>query len=310
MELRQLRNFVAIAEELHFSRAAKRQHVVQSTLSQQLHSLESGLGVRLLDRDTHYVELTPAGQVLLVNARQILADVERAAAAVRRAARTTPVLRAGVPGGDHDCAWLVLDELSEQDPEFAVSRVRVGVAEQHAWLIDGRLDVGFGPSCPAPGAITSTLFHLDPIGVLVYAGHPFTTMTDVPVRSLAGTHIVIPEELRPLGFAQFVNQLCASAKVAVQLREGCPRSEAVMGGPATGGVVCAPKSYLPAPAGTVWRPLAGENTAFPWSVLSLSRNTSPHVQAVVACAEQRARRRGWLRDHSDDDPAQAGVMTC
>src|SRR5688500_13952604 len=95
MELRQLRYFVTLAEELHFGRAAARQHIVQSALSQQLSRLERELEVLLLERSTHHVQLTPAGSALLVEARQILAHVERARHATRHAARPCPALRVG-----------------------------------------------------------------------------------------------------------------------------------------------------------------------------------------------------------------------
>ena len=94
MELRQLRYFVTLAEELHFGRAAEREHIVQSALSQQVQRLERELGVRLVERSTHHVALTAAGVVFLVEARQILAHADRAAAAARRACgprqRTSP----------------------------------------------------------------------------------------------------------------------------------------------------------------------------------------------------------------------------
>ena len=90
MELRQLRYFVTLAEELHFGRAAAREHIVQSALSQQLQRLERELGVILLERTTHHVQLSAAGAVFLIDARQILAHVERAAVAAQRAARPRP----------------------------------------------------------------------------------------------------------------------------------------------------------------------------------------------------------------------------
>lgn len=96
MEFRQLRFFVALAEELHFGRAAAREHIVQSVLSQQLQRLERGLGVRLLERSTHHVVLTPAGSAFLVEARRILAHVERAVVVTQRAASSVSTLRVGV----------------------------------------------------------------------------------------------------------------------------------------------------------------------------------------------------------------------
>ena len=94
MELRQLRYFVTLAEELHFGRAAAREHIVQSALSQQVQRLERELGVRLLERSTHHVLLTAAGAAFLAEARQILAHTERAAAIARSAAEASAALRA------------------------------------------------------------------------------------------------------------------------------------------------------------------------------------------------------------------------
>jgi hypothetical protein len=90
VELRQLRYFVTLAEELNFGRAAGREHIVQSSLSRQ--RLERALGVRLLEYSTHHVSLTAAGTVFLVEARQIPAQVDRAAGVARS---TAPLSRRG-----------------------------------------------------------------------------------------------------------------------------------------------------------------------------------------------------------------------
>src|SRR5437016_2317126 len=102
MELRQLRYFVTLAEELHFGRAAAREHIVQSALSQQIQRLERGLGVLLLDRTTRRIALTPAGIRFLREARRVLTDVDRAAQVAQRAAGSSPLLRVGVTDESYD----------------------------------------------------------------------------------------------------------------------------------------------------------------------------------------------------------------
>jgi DNA-binding transcriptional LysR family regulator len=87
MELRQLRFFVVLTEELHFRRAAERMHIAQPAFSDQIRRLERELGAELFDRTSHYVRLTEAGRLFLEEVRPALAQVERAAAVAARAGR-------------------------------------------------------------------------------------------------------------------------------------------------------------------------------------------------------------------------------
>src|SRR5688572_16465622 len=155
MELRQLRYFVTLAEELHFGRAAAREHIVQSALSQQLQRLERELGVGVLERTTHHVRLTPAGSAFLVEARQILAHADRAAVAARRAAASGPTLRVGVVDASHDSMPQILREVRQRYPDLEVHEVEAGVPEQFRLLVDGRLDVGLGRASLAPPEVAA-----------------------------------------------------------------------------------------------------------------------------------------------------------
>ena len=142
MELRQLRYFVTLAEELHFGRAAEREHIVQSALSQQVQRLERELGVRLLERSTHHVALTAAGAVFLVEARQILAHADRAAVAARSAVAAAAPLRVGIIDSSYDSMPQILHEVQARYPGLVIHQVEASVPEQYQLLIEiGRAHV-------------------------------------------------------------------------------------------------------------------------------------------------------------------------
>src|SRR5690349_10976892 len=91
IEVRHLRHFVAVAEELHFARAAARIGIEQSPLSQSIREFEARLGITLFHRTTRATQLTRSGELLLIDARQILASIER----MRRSARDVAAGKAG-----------------------------------------------------------------------------------------------------------------------------------------------------------------------------------------------------------------------
>ncbi len=186
MELRQLRYFVTLAEELHFGRAAAREHIVQSALSQQLQRLERELGVLLIERTTHHVRLSPAGSAFLIEARKILAHVDRAAVVAQRAAYATPTLRVGIVDASYDSMPQILRGIRERYPDLEIHEVEAGVPEQFRLLVDGRLDVGLGRASLAPPEVASELFRLDPLGVLVPGNHRLAASLDCSGRHPGG----------------------------------------------------------------------------------------------------------------------------
>jgi DNA-binding transcriptional LysR family regulator len=141
VDLRKLRYFVAVAEELHFGRAAARLHIAQPVLSRQIRALEDELRVRLFDRDRRSTELTAAGRQLLQDAPGVLAAAEGLTRRVRQAAgRTETFTIAFMPG---ITVTAPVQALLARHPELAVEVLRVSAEDQTAVVLDGRADVGF-----------------------------------------------------------------------------------------------------------------------------------------------------------------------
>ncbi|MGW3622965.1 LysR family transcriptional regulator [Streptomyces sp. NPDC000880] len=195
VELRHLKHFVAVAEEGSFTRAAERIHLVQSALSVSIRSLERELGSRLFERTTHHVELTDAGQALLVEARRTLraADAARdAVAAVHGGVRGT--VRVGIM---HSSALIDLGNLlaryHQERPlvQIVPSAVQGGSTELARQVIDGNLDLAF-TSLPGgyPPGLTAHLLVSEPMSLACPPDHPFAGHRVVPLAELDGAQFV------------------------------------------------------------------------------------------------------------------------
>lgn len=298
MELRQLRYFVTLAEELHFGRAAAREHIVQSALSQQIQRLERELGVRLMDRSTHHVELTPAGAAFLVEARQILDHVGRAMQAARSAAAAPPTLRVGIIDAGYDSMPQILREVQKRHPELTIHQVEASTPEQYRQLADGRMDIGIGRASQTPAGVDSELIRLDPLGVLVPDDHRFAAQVGVPVAALADELLLLGEDTETPEFNQFVIALCRRVGFAPTIYEGTVESTRAAADLVLQHrcVLCVPSSFRTNRPGTVWRPLVEPATHYPWSLLWHSGTPSVHVAAVIDSARQLADQLGWLED--------------
>lgn len=180
MELRQLRYFIAIAQEGGFRRAASRIHVAQQALSTQIAQLEAELGAHLFERLPRGVRLTPAGREFLVHAERIVHDVDAAREALRRlAAGTRGSLRVGRSshlyfGGIFGPAF---HALRQRAPEADLRISEMPTMRQLEALRDEQIDIGLGVSVPGEGR---TEFSAEPIathaltGVLLAHDHPLT----------------------------------------------------------------------------------------------------------------------------------------
>jgi DNA-binding transcriptional LysR family regulator len=145
MEFRHLLSFLAVAEELHFGRAAAKVHLTQPALSQHLRRLERDLGVQLMERTSHDVRLTPAGRVFQIEAQRLIDQARRAEAAVQDiASGRTGWIRIGfnLPAAER-VLQPALVKLSATNPGVATHLWEQGSAQQLQGLQDGQLDVGF-----------------------------------------------------------------------------------------------------------------------------------------------------------------------
>jgi len=198
MELRHLRYFVAVAEELHFRRAAERLHMSQPPLSQQIRQLEQEVGAQLLSRNQRKVELTAAGAAFLVRAREILEAVEDAARQARRVQRgEVGRLAVGFVGSAmYSFVPELLRAFREQAPDIALRLHELGTTEQLRQLDDGRLDVGFlRTPGRRPGLSFETVLE-EPVVVAMPDVHPLAQRSLVRLSDLVGESLVL---LTPAG---------------------------------------------------------------------------------------------------------------
>ncbi len=203
MDLRLLGYFVAVAEELHFGRAAQRLFIAQPSLSRQIRKLEHDVGVALFLRDRHSVALTAAGQGLLGPARQLLDAADRLPTLARAAAGGAGQLTVGyVPYARSHLLSGWLDTVRAAHPGIEIT-VRCGgdSPEVFAELRDGRIDAGIlrTPLPAAPWLRTRTLT-VEPFYVALPAGHPLTARRQVRLA-----------DLEPESFALFPRALNAPA---------------------------------------------------------------------------------------------------
>ena len=190
MELRHLEYFVAVAEELSFTRASRRLHVVQSGVSSAIQGLERELGAALFDRDRHRVTLTEAGRALLPEARATLAAAQAAADAV---AEATAGLRGTLSIGTMISTGpvglpVVLGRFHEQHPGVLV-KLRVmpgGSADLAREVISGGLDLAL-LSLPgeAPAGLAVRPLAQEPLALICAAKHPLASVESVPLETLA-----------------------------------------------------------------------------------------------------------------------------
>ncbi|GLG01694.1 LysR family transcriptional regulator [Alicyclobacillus hesperidum subsp. aegles] len=224
IEFRHLRYFVAVAEELNFSRAAERLHISQSPLSRQIRELEDMLGFPLFARDRHHVELTAAGQVYLEKAREILTAMEQA----RREAEQFHVgrkgsLSIGFVGSLTYRVAAILQTFRLHFPDVHIELRQMKSTEQMQALYDGKIDVGLVRGAVANPNLICKGIAEEPLVAALPGSHPLAHKTAVSLGDLAPHPFILTPYRSGSGYYEIVTLCCKEAgfvpRVAVEAPE-------------------------------------------------------------------------------------------
>jgi DNA-binding transcriptional LysR family regulator len=286
LEIRQLRYFIAVAEELHFRRAAARLHISQPPLSQQIARLEGELGVRLLNRTRRRVELTAAGEAFLRDARAMLEELDVAVSTVRRIdAGQAGVLRVNFVGS----ALLsivpgIVTRFRRRRPAVELELRERSTLEQLRALASGIVDVGLvRPPIDPDEALWTEVVMRERTVAAIPVGHPLARLQRVSLRRLAAEPLVLfPREQAP-GFHDLLTGRLAATGTSPRVVQYAPEMLTIIG------LVAAGIGVSPVPAsvaglgleGVTYRPLVGAPAT---ELLAVTRagDDSPLVGAFVS----------------------------
>jgi len=295
LESKQLRYFLAVAQDLHFGRAADRLEIAQSALSAQIQRLESDLGVRLLNRRKRAaVTLTDAGQVFLVEAGAAWEQLQRAEHVGRLAARgETGNVRLGYVASALT-SGLLTDALKRFRRENAGVRMQIVSMEtpkQIAALAEGLIDVGLiRPRPQYPDGVTAEVLRSEQLEVAMSAEHPLSTKTVLQAQDLRDDAFIVPQFNEAAGFGENLRRLGQLGGYLIEPAYAVNDFVTAVSMACAGyGVVLAPQSLKNfAPTDVVFRRVDGFEDTVQLMLAYRSREQAPAVRAFVQVARQFA----------------------
>nr|WP_308210258.1 LysR family transcriptional regulator [Amycolatopsis iheyensis] len=288
MELRQLRYFVTVAEELHFGRAAERLHIVQPAVSQQVRRLERSLGVGLFDRTTRSVVLTEAGQRFLPHARAVLSAADRAADSVSEFRASGSLVRLGTSEGLGDRLDSLLGAFARLAPSAALELVHAPTAQRLERVRDGSLDATIVRGSWPSSDLDLTPLWMDEVLVALPSSHPLASSAVVSFASLASlpARLSPPSRNRPL--FELVVSCCRSAGFEPVLGPDFTTAQDTLGTLGFGRphwtvFYRAHANLLPVP-GVVFRPLDPSPKMQTYLATPANRRLTPELAALIEAA--------------------------
>lgn len=288
MELRQLRYFVTVAEELHFGRAAERLHIVQPAVSQQVRRLERSLGVSLFSRTTRSVSLTEAGQRFLPEAQAVLAAARRASESMA-SFRDVRSLRLGTSEGLGDRLDALLRGFARLCPSASLELLHAPTLDRLQRVRNGSLDATIvRGSWPASGLDFTPLW-MDEVWVALPASHPLASSSVVSFASLASLPARLSPPSRNQPLYDLVLSSCREAGFEPVLGAEFTTAQDTLGTLGFGRphwtvFYRAHANLLPVP-GVVFRPLRDPSPRMPTYLATPSdRRVTPEVVALIEAA--------------------------
>jgi DNA-binding transcriptional LysR family regulator len=297
MELRHLRYFVAVAEELNFTRAAEKLRLAQPSLTRQIHNLEEELGVRLLDRSRNQVSLTKEGRSFLVDARRLVALSLESVKSVQRFSRgESEQLNIGyLFKFNFDLLPVTLATFYQTRPETSVNLFDMSPAEQLRALEARKIDLGFmGLRPPIANKNTAELAwecvaHHNVVVVLP-ATHPLAKKAKIKITDLKSLFFVAMSEQTHPGSRHWLSSICEGAGFTPRILQDVDLESGLMTFVAEGlGVTLAREQIqnLPHP-GVVFRPLAAGAKADYWVAWHQENHSKALLQYIDLIKKQTA----------------------
>lgn len=294
IELRHLRYFVAVAEELHFGRAALRLNMSQPPLSQQIQQLEQEIEAQLFTRTNRSVQLTPAGHSFLQDARAILLQVEQSA---RRASRINHgqegELRIGFTSSAPFTGLMsdALYQFRQRWPEVHIQMQEHNTRQQLAPLHEGRLDLGVMRNTPLPADLQHRLLLREPLYAVVHWAHPLASAASIAIQALASEPFVFFDAQGGTALYAEILALLHRYHIKPFITQEVGEAMTILGLVATGlGVSILPASFRRARlADVVWIPLQeSDATSEVWLVWSAVREPSAQMANMMTLLLQNA----------------------
>ena len=294
MELRHARYFVAVAEELNFRRAAERLHLTQPSLSTQIRLLEKDVGVQLLERDSHKVELTPAGRSFLEGCRRLLQDADHCGRTARRIARgeSVPLSIGFVPSLAHGLLPRVLRIFRQRFPKAQLFLSEMDSTAQIEQIAENRIDlglIGLGSPKEIP-ELDIVVVAEERLVAALPQDHSLAQKArkSIPLNALADEHFLLGSRLNAPVFNPWIIVLCQQAGFQPHVIQESGQPITVLNYVAAGlGVTIVPEQFSRlVTAGVCFIPLARPTPRYRYCAARMRNNRNPIVEHFIQIAHE------------------------